>query len=395
MPAAVEIEGLAKKFRIQAGKDKTLKGSFLARRNPVEEYWALRDVSFEIEEGSTFGIIGENGCGKSTLLKCLARILTPDAGRVRVNGSFSAMLELGAGFHADLSGRENVYLNGSILGLSRHDIDHRFDEIVEFSGLSQFIDQPVRNYSSGMYVRLGFAIAMNIGPDVLFVDEVLAVGDENFQRKCFEKFADYRAAGRTVVIVSHGLGSLRTMCDTVAWIEDGKVRRIGNPAGIIDEYTGASQPDMIGTLDAHRWGSGEIQVTRGELVDRDGRTVSECHTGDDVALRIHFRAKEPVEEPSLCLTVQRMDGAIVTGPGSRDVELHAGTVEGEGWFELGLADLALLPGQYEVVSSMRDHHMLHIYDHLHPALRFSVAAGNRGERSGVVSLRPEWSLHRA
>ncbi len=395
MPAAVEIEGLAKKFRIQAGKDKTLKGSFLARRNPVEEYWALRDVSFEIEEGSTFGIIGENGCGKSTLLKCLARILTPDAGRVRVNGSFSAMLELGAGFHADLSGRENVYLNGSILGLSRHDIDHRFDEIVEFSGLSQFIDQPVRNYSSGMYVRLGFAIAMNIGPDVLFVDEVLAVGDENFQRKCFEKFADYRAAGRTVVIVSHGLGSLRTMCDTVAWIEDGKVRRIGNPAGIIDEYTGASQPDMIGTLDAHRWGSGEIQVTRGELVDRDGRTVSECHTGDDVALRIHFRAKEPVEEPSLCLTVQRMDGAIVTGPGSRDVELHTGTVEGEGWFELGLADLALLPGQYEVVSSMRDHHMLHIYDHLHPALRFSVAAGNRGERSGVVSLRPEWSLHRA
>ena len=300
------------------------------------------------------------------------------------------MLELGAGFHADLSGRENVYLNGSILGLSRHDIDHRFDEIVEFSGLSQFIDQPVRNYSSGMYVRLGFAIAMNIGPDVLFVDEVLAVGDENFQRKCFEKFADYRAAGRTVVIVSHGLGSLRTMCDTVAWIEDGKVRRIGNPAGIIDEYTGASQPDMIGTLDAHRWGSGEIQVTRGELVDRDGRTVSECHTGDDVALRIHFRAKEPVEEPSLCLTVQRMDGAIVTGPGRRDVELHAGTVEGEGWFELGLADLALLPGQYEVVSSMRDHHMLHIYDHLHPALRFSVAAGNRGERSGVVSLPHGW-----
>jgi ABC-2 type transport system ATP-binding protein len=394
MTAAVEIDHVSKKFRLVTGKDQTLKGRFLNRKAPAsDEYWALRDVSFDIAEGSTFGIIGENGCGKSTLLKCLAHILTPNEGTVKVNGSFSAMLELGAGFHADLSGRENVYLNGSILGLTRKDIDGRFDEIVEFSGLHQFIDNPVRNYSSGMYVRLGFAIAMNIAPDVLFVDEVLAVGDENFQRKCFEKFADYRAAGRTVVIVSHGLGALRTMCDQVAWLEDGKLVEIGKPSTIIDAYTGHSQPDLIGLQsDAQRWGSGEIQVTGAALIHPTGKAVRELKTGDDITLRVHVRAALPVEEPALCLTIQRMDGAIVSGPGSRDVELPVGTVSGDGVFELALRDVSLLPGTYEIVSSIRDHHLLHIYDHLHPALRFTVNAGTHGERSGVVTLRPDWSF---
>jgi ABC-2 type transport system ATP-binding protein len=397
MVAAVEIHEVSKRFRIQTGRDKTLKGSLVKRgRTHAEEFWALRDVSFDIAEGSTFGIIGENGCGKSTLLKCLARILTPDSGRVTVNGSFSAMLELGAGFHPDLSGRENVYLNGSILGLNRKEIDRRFDEIVEFSGLHQFIDTPVRNYSSGMYVRLGFAIAMNIEPDVLFVDEVLAVGDENFQRKCFEKFADYRAAGRTVVIVSHGLGAMRSMCDRVAWIDDGRLRDIGKPSAIIDAYTGESQPDAaVDVVGAHRWGSGEIVVTHGELLDAGGRPVRECRSGDDVTFRLHVRTTAPVHEPALCLTLQRMDGAVVTGPGSRDVELQTGTVDGGGWFDLHVSDLTLLPGAYEVVSSVRDAQLLHIYDHLHPAVRFTVNAGVYAERSGVVSMRPDWSFHRA
>jgi ABC-2 type transport system ATP-binding protein len=397
MAAAVEIDSVSKRFRINTGRDQTLKGSLVQRgRTHREEFWALRDVSFDIEQGSTFGIIGENGCGKSTLLKCLARILTPDAGRVMVNGSFSAMLELGAGFHPDLSGRENVYLNGSILGLTRREIAQRFDEIVDFSGLHQFIDTPVRNYSSGMYVRLGFAIAMNIGPDVLFVDEVLAVGDENFQRKCFEKFADYRAAGRTVVIVSHGLGAMRNMCDTVAWLDGGRLRDIGKPSSIIDAYTGESQPDAaVAAMGAQRWGSGEVIVTHGQLLDATGRPVRECHSGDAVTLRLHVRTSAPVEDPALCLTLQRMDGAVVTGPGSRDVELRTGTIDGAGWFDVHVDDLTLLPGAYEVVSSVRDAQLLHIYDHLHPALRFTVNAGVYSERSGVVSLRPEWSFHRA
>ena len=231
---------------------------------------------------------------------------------------------------------------------------------------------------------------------MLFVDEVLAVGDENFQRKCFEKFADYRAAGRTVVIVSHGLGAMRSMCDRVAWIDDGRLRDIGKPSAIIDAYTGESQPDAaVGAVGAHRWGSGEIVVTHGELLDATGRPVRECRSGDDVTFRLHVRTTAPVEEPALCLTLQRMDGAVVTGPGSRDVELQTGTVDGTGWFDLHVSDLTLLPGAYEVVSSVRDAQLLHIYDHLHPAVRFTVNAGVYAERSGVVSMRPDWSFHRA
>ena len=174
-------------------------------RARYEEFWALGDVSFEVAEGTTFGLIGHNGSGKSTLLKCLARILEPDQGTIRIDGQMSALLELGAGFHPELSGRENVYLNGSILGLSKRQIDRRFDDIVGFAGLERFIDTPVKNYSSGMYVRLGFSVAINVDPDMLLVDEVLAVGDEEFQRKCLERFAELRDAGKTIVVVTHSL----------------------------------------------------------------------------------------------------------------------------------------------------------------------------------------------
>ncbi|MBA2478878.1 MAG: ABC transporter ATP-binding protein, partial [Sporichthyaceae bacterium] len=184
-------------------------------RARYDEFWALRDVSFEIPRGSTFGLIGENGSGKSTLLKCIARILQPDRGSITATGSLAALLELGSGFHPELSGRENIYLNGSIVGLPRRTLDERFDDIVDFAGVREFIDQPVKNYSSGMYVRLGFSVAINVDPDILLVDEVLAVGDASFQAKCMEKFADFRAQGKTVVIVSHATETMRSMCDQV------------------------------------------------------------------------------------------------------------------------------------------------------------------------------------
>ena len=199
------------------------------RRVIAEDFWALRDVSFEVYEGETFGLIGENGSGKSTMLKCLTKILRPDEGTVAVNGKVSALLELGAGFHPELSGRENVFLNGAILGLSQKELRRRFDEIVDFAGVGAFIDEPVKNYSSGMYVRLGFSVAINVDPDVLLVDEVLAVGDEAFQRKCNEKFAELRNQGKTIVLVSHGLGTVQNLCDRVAWFSHGHLmqRRAG------------------------------------------------------------------------------------------------------------------------------------------------------------------------
>ena len=234
---AVTVENVSKTFRLYHERNQSLKVALLRRRRATyEELWALRDVSFTVPQGQTFALIGENGSGKSTLLKCIARILRPESGRTAVRGKVSALLELGAGFHPELSGRDNIFLNGSILGLSKRHIESKFDEIVDFAGLDRFIDTPVKNYSSGMYVRLGFSVAINVDPDVLLVDEVLAVGDEAFQRKCAEKFADLRARGKTIVIVSHSLSTVRSVCDHAAWLQQGRLRMVGPAPAVIDAY---------------------------------------------------------------------------------------------------------------------------------------------------------------
>src|SRR3954467_2571518 len=268
------------------------------KRSTYEEFWALEDVSFEIPAGTTFGLIGENGSGKSTLLKCMAKILRPDVGSITTVGKISALLELGAGFPPDLSGRDNVSLNGSILGLSSAQIDARFDEIVEFAGLGQFIDTPVKNYSSGMYVRLGFSVAINVDPDILLVDEVLAVGDEQFQRKCSEKFADLKDRGKTIVIVSHALGMVRELCDEVALLEHGHLRAVGTPREVIEGYLDAVhhlQGEEGQPLVARGASDGRIQSI--EVLNGGGRPVSRLRTGDSVIFRIHYRADEPVHRP--------------------------------------------------------------------------------------------------
>lgn len=235
--SAATVAGVSKKFRLYRERNQTLKSAIMrGRRSVHEDFWALKDVSFDVPEGSTFGLIGSNGSGKSTLLKCLSKIYWPEKGSISFSGKMAALLEVGSGFHHELSGRENVYLNGSILGMSKKQIDQKFDEIVDFSGVERFIDQPVKNYSSGMYVRLGFAVAINVDPDVLVVDEVLAVGDAEFQEKCFTKFRDFKRQGRTVILVSHAMPSVRAMCDQVAWLEKGDLRRVGETEAVVDEY---------------------------------------------------------------------------------------------------------------------------------------------------------------
>lgn len=233
----VAVEGVGKKFRLYKERNQSLKSAVVRGRVSVHhDFWAVRDVSFEVSAGSTFGLIGGNGSGKSTLLKCLARILTPDEGEIVPTGKVAALLEVGSGFHPELTGRENVYLNGSILGMSKKDVRAKFDEIVDFSGVGDFIDQPVKNYSSGMYVRLGFAIAINVDPDILVVDEVLAVGDVEFQEKCADKFAEFRASGKTVILVSHSMEAVRDMCDQVAWMRDGGLVATGEANTVVDQY---------------------------------------------------------------------------------------------------------------------------------------------------------------
>lgn len=234
---AVRVENVSKKFRLYKERNQTIKSAIMRGRTSVhEDFWALNDVTFDVSAGSTFGLIGSNGSGKSTLLKCLAKIYQPEKGSIMANGKVAALLEVGSGFHHELSGRENVFLNGSILGMSKKEITRKFDEIVDFSGVEQFIDQPVKNYSSGMYVRLGFAIAINVDPDVLVVDEVLAVGDAEFQQKCYQKFRDFKDAGRTVILVSHSMDTVQAMCDKAAWLSHGNMMAVGEAEPTIKAY---------------------------------------------------------------------------------------------------------------------------------------------------------------
>ncbi len=234
---AVVVDGVSKKFRLFHERNQTLKSAVMrGRRIVADDFWAVRDVSFEVPHGQTFGLIGRNGSGKSTLLKTLARIYQPDEGRVVLNGRVSSMLEVGSGFHPELSGRENIFLNGSILGLTRKQVTARFDAIVDFSGVEAFIDQPVKNYSSGMYVRLGFAVAVHTEPDILIVDEILSVGDGAFREKSRKKFLEFTGEGRTVILVSHALSQITDMCEETAWLHEGHLRALGPTAEVVEAY---------------------------------------------------------------------------------------------------------------------------------------------------------------
>ena len=234
---AVRVSDVSKKFRLYHERNQTLKSAILrGRASKHEDFWALQNVSFDVLEGHTHGLIGSNGSGKSTLLKCLAKIYWPTSGSIEYRGRMASLLEVGSGFHLELSGRENIYLNGSILGMSKKEIDGKFDEIVDFSGVEQFLDQPVKNYSSGMYVRLGFSIAINVDPDILIVDEVLSVGDEGFQRKSFDKFLEFKKRGKTIIMVTHTMPVVEEICDAVTWIEKGTMMATGKAAQVVKEY---------------------------------------------------------------------------------------------------------------------------------------------------------------
>jgi len=391
--AAVVVDDVSKRFRLYHERNRSLKAALLrGGRARYDEFWALRDVSLEIEEGTTFGLVGENGSGKSTLLKCIAKILRPDSGRIRTRGKMAALLELGSGFHPELSGRENVFLNGSILGLSKRDLTARFDDIVGFAGLERFIDQPVKNYSSGMYVRLGFSVAINIDPEILLVDEVLAVGDAVFQRRCHEKFADFRRAGKTVVMVSHAAEAMRTMCDQVAWLQDGRIVSQGRPEEVVDTYVDQGHEDRVETTDAKtRWGSGEARVVAVELLGRDDTAVTHPSTGDAVTIRVRYRAERPLAKPVFGLALETLDGTWLWAHHSRDAGFVPDEIEGEGAVDLRIPRLMLQTGTYDLSASIVDYTTTHIYDYLRRCLRFDVEHGEPRESGGYIALGGRWS----
>jgi ABC-2 type transport system ATP-binding protein len=389
---AVRVDHLGKRFRLYHERNQYLKASLLrGRRARYSDFWAVDDVSFDINKGESFGIIGHNGSGKSTMLKCLARILKPDRGSVVIDGSVSALLELGAGFHPELSGRENIYLNGAILGLSRRQIDACYDEIVEFAGLQEFIDTPVKNYSSGMYVRLGFAVAINVDPDVLIIDEVLAVGDESFQRKCGEKIADFREAGKTIVLVSHGLGQVRNLCDRALWMDHGKAALIGSASEVVDAYSSESHADRdTNEHEGSRWGTGEARIRKIEMLDETGQAVVNCRTGQAVRFRIHFEVRTAVREPIFGFAVFHLDGALITGPNTGEYGKVPDRIEGAGHVDFVVPSMPLLEGTYDVSVGISERTLFHTYDLWQKPFRFDVLRGDPFEQHGMVTFRGAW-----
>lgn len=391
---AISVEQLWKQFRLYYDKNQYLKTAILqGRRAKYEEFWALKDVSFEVPEGSTFGIIGSNGSGKSTMLKCLTGILTPDKGNLRVNGKIAALLELGAGFHPDLSGRENIYLNGAILGMTSKEIHRKLDEIVEFAGLSQFIDTPVKNYSSGMTVRLGFAIAINVEPEILIIDEVLAVGDTAFQQKCLEKIEDFRSDGRTIVIVSHGLGQVAQICDSVAWIEKGELKEVGDAQSVVSNYNALSHealptlPNEIG----QRWGSGEVSISAVELSGKSGSVQNQFHNGDSVSIVIKYVSQISLDNASVSVRLNHLHGTDIWGTSTESKSVLVPIRIGDGQIRLTIDHLPLLEGTYDLSVVIADHSAIHEYDHWEKRIRIDVIQNGTFD-TGIVDIKSQWQI---
>jgi ABC-2 type transport system ATP-binding protein len=304
--AAIEVANVSKRFRIYRDKPTSLKQRVLSSRSRAEDFWALRDVALDVGEGSTFGLIGHNGSGKTTLLKCVAGILRPTSGAIRQRGRLAALLELGAGFHPELTGRENVYLNASFLGLSRRQTDAAFDDIVAFAELEDFIDNEVKFYSSGMLVRLGFAVAVHVDPDVLLIDEVLAVGDEAFQAKCLDRVRAFQREGRTIVLVTHALDTVIEICDRAAMLHHGELHAVGMPADVVREMRyvllGVTDPNFVpeeGTREAE---IGEVQIVR-----PNGSSEGAILRGDPLTIVIDVRQHEPLDDLDVDFAV--LDGA--------------------------------------------------------------------------------------
>jgi ABC-2 type transport system ATP-binding protein len=389
---AVSVEDVAKRFRRYHVRNQSVKSAlFRGGRGRYEEFWVLDGVSFDVPAGETFGIIGSNGSGKSTLLKCMARILQPDRGQIRSQGKMSALLELGAGFHPELSGRDNVYLNGAILGLRRREIDARFDEIVAFAGrqIVDAIDQPIKTYSSGMYVRLGFSIAVNVEPDILLVDEVLAVGDEEFQRRCKERFDQLANDGRTVVIVSHALATMAAMCDHVAWLEAGKLAQLGRPQGVIDAYLGGV--DFGHSAENDRTGRHEVHINDVAVVGDERRDdVVTVRSGGGTTFEILYDTEGPVATPTFAFTVHSLDGTLVANPSTYGLG-GPEKVDGPGRVGLDVSSLMLVPGSYLLGAALLDPAGEHAFDKRLRHVRFDVVGDSPGESRGLVRLGGRWS----
>jgi len=399
LTAAIEVRELSKRFRIYHHRRQTLKESLLrGNRTRYEEFWALRDVSLEVGLGTTLGIVGENGSGKSTLLKCLAGILRPDRGTARVQGRLAALLELGAGFHPEYSGLENIYINGALMGLSRREVRGLLDDIVAFSGLERFIDNPIKTYSSGMYARLGFAIAVHLRPDVLLIDEILAVGDEEFQRHCYERLAQLRAAGKTMVLVSHALEAVREHSDHCIWLEAGVIRSTGAADGVITDYLREVNRRESERMRAEATavhvlvpsGRGGVGVT-GVTFLAASREAQVLETGAPFEIAVEYHAPRPLHGVRFTLEFIREDGLMVFSTCTDDDIMRRTHLPPQGTMRFKMSSLPLLDSLYRLSVILTDIATEEPYTILEKAFPFRVRSSKRREK-GVALLDYEWEL---
>jgi homopolymeric O-antigen transport system ATP-binding protein len=411
---SVQVDGISKRFRRQTVQPSTtLKSAivdFLRGRKVVESpstFQALTDVTFAVQSGHTLGIIGRNGSGKSTLLKLLAGIYRPDHGKIMVHGKVGALLELGAGFHPEFSGRENILINGIVLGLSKREVRQHLDDIIRFAELEAFIDEPVKTYSVGMYMRLGFSVAVHADPDVLLVDEILAVGDEGFFQKCYDKLAAFRRRGKTIVLVSHDLSTVSRWCDTVVWLENGRVQDQGMPQRVIDLYrqhVAAQEADVaVGehlriaeemkqapeVETANRWGSREVEIVSVKLFHTSGPERYVYQSGDPVRVVVHYRVHRPVPDTVFGIALMRSDGLWCYGTNTAVEDISLPPLGEEGNVEILLERLDFVAGTYYLDVAV---HALdgYPYDYHHGLYSFTMKSDL--QEVGVCRIPHSWAI---
>ena len=436
MTPAIELTNVSKVYRRYGGKRFSTLKSFLLQRSilrelqPSETFPALTDVSFSVPKGSTYGVMGRNGSGKSTALKLVAGITKPTSGTVRVAGRISALIELGAGFHPEISGRENVFINGIMLGLTKREIQNRFDEIVDFAELREFIDAPVKTYSSGMYMRLGFAVAINVNPDVLLVDEVLAVGDEGFTHKCLDKFAEFKRSNRTILLVTHSLNLIERFCDEALWLDGGRTMSHGDPKRVVGAYltkVEEGEEQLLAATTAKalesasrghagsdgqegqnrqqeqpadptsnmfqategRWGSRDVEITDVSFLDRAGQPSFVFHSGDPIKVRVTLRAAHPVDDFVFGFGLFNADGVCCYGTNTYLEEMQPQRLSGEAEATFAVDSLELVEGTYKVDVAI---HKIDGFPYDYHRLLYTFRVKSRIHDVGIYRPRHRWTF---
>lgn len=393
---AVSVNDLHKSFKLPYEQHSGIKQLIINRFNSNKGYKTqnvLKNISFEIKKGEFFGIVGRNGSGKSTLLKLLANIYRPDKGTIAINGKLTPFIELGVGFNPELTGRENIYMNGAMLGFDHSEVDVMYDDIVKFAELESFMDQKLKNYSSGMQVRLAFSIAIRADTDILLIDEVLAVGDALFQQKCFDTFKEIKKAGKTVIFISHDLGSVEAFCDRVAVISEGEMVGIGDTSEMIMKYKSLlvkyEEENEIKEDKVHTLRTGDAVIKKAEVLDSRGRPSLTIKEDEDFSIRVHFEARYTLEHPVIGLGIMNMEGSSIYGPNTLETNFDVGIIKGSYYVDVQCKGTNIATGTYTIRAAIFDDHGVIPYDFVEKLYKFSVEGKTR---HGSIYVEPNWNV---